>query len=237
MKKSVVLIAALSALMLTGCEVILTKQDSTAQQNSNAQQNSSVQIPLQPTEPNAAPSNGYRQNYPVQPFQKAYARFLSEPNSPWFHSDTIYMVHINADTIPELILVPDSHTAIVYSFDGTEVYKVGTTGLDSRTYDFRYRPYLNMISYDSDSNIYGDTYKVVQTFTVENGRLCLGKQVNIAGANGETPQNSEPYLKEYKDTIPYDIGEKDYCSYGSSWRHIGEETKVTKQAVEYWLYQ
>lgn len=98
------MIAALSALMLTGCEVILTKQDSTAQQNSNAQQNSSVQIPLQPAEPNAAPSNGYRQNYPVQPFQKAYARFLSAPNSPWFHSDTIYMVHINADTIAKNII-------------------------------------------------------------------------------------------------------------------------------------
>lgn len=126
--------------MLTGCEVIPTKQDSTAQQNSNTLQNTSVLIPLPPTEPNSVPPNGYQQNDPVQPFQKAYARFLSVPNSPWFHSDTIYMVHVNADTIPELIPVPDSHTAIVYSFDGTEVYKVGTTGLDSYIYDFLYRP-------------------------------------------------------------------------------------------------
>lgn len=215
------LTAVLSVLLLSGCEMVLTPQDS------NAQQGVSTLFPLHPTQTESDTASGYRQAYPVQPFQKAYAKFLSEPNSPWFHSVTI----------PEMVLMPDSRTAIFYSFDGVEVYKVGTTTLDSYAFDFSYRPCLNMISYGSGSVMYGDTHKVVQTFTTENGRLRLDKTVMIASADGGLTQGEVPYMTVYEDTIPYDMGQQGACSYGSSWRTVDKDTTVTKDAVEYWLYQ
>ena len=217
-----------------------TPQQTTPQQTT-AQSSTTILISSQSTESSVHTATDlpteYTQAYPVQPFQKAYAQFLSEPNNAELHSDIIYLIHVDGDTTPELVLMPDYHTAIFYSFDGAEVYEVGTTGLDSYNYNFLYRPYLNMISYGNGSVMFGNIYKTVKTFITENGRLQLGKAVNIADTSSDAQQEDESYLVEYKDTIPFDMGQEGPCSYGSSWRTIEEKNRVTQEALEYWLAQ
>lgn len=94
-----------------------------------------------------------------------------------------------------------------------------------------------MISYGCGCPMYGDSHEVVQTFTTESGRLQLGERVSVGRSSSVTQEGEGAYLVGYEDIIPFDMGQQGACSYGSSWRSIGEETLVTEEAVAYWLYQ
>lgn len=196
-----------------------------------------------PTETNAPPTEAETteetteaekcyQSYPVQDYQRAYAEFLDTLDS------SAYMIHIDEDTIPELVVIKSLESADLYSFDGTEVYEAGTIGLDYYMYDFRYRPYLGMVSHCWGSVMYGNRQTVVQIFEKIDGRLQQVDSVSIAhsefnlnilqGDAAMTGVDAE-YLCGFEDSIPYDIGGEE-----ESWISP-DEFLVTDAQIAYWL--
>lgn len=174
----------------------------------------------------------YHQSYPVQDYQRAYAELLDTLDS------SAYMIHIDEDTIPELVVIKSLESADLYSFDGTEVYEAGTIGLDYYMYDFRYRPYLGMVSHCWGSVMYGNRQTVVQIFEKIDGRLQQVDSVSIAhsefnlnilqGDAAMTGVDAE-YLCGFEDSIPYDIGGEE-----ESWISP-DEFLVTDAQIAYWL--
>lgn len=255
------------ALLLTGCEMTVTHESSLTQpdtetteeiRNSQADKTTESKAETPVPEENSTEESTpeadmfYRQDHPVQAYQKAYAALLrsTEPSEdPSYPEDyTAYIIHIDGDIIPELVVIQSLHAATVYSFDGADVYEVGLIGLDSYMYDFCYRPYLGMTSWGTGSVMYGDRHWVVQTFTNdENGRLQSGEEVHLdypdiemtedtkMPEDMEMPEEDVTYLTDYEETVPYDIGFYDYCSYGESWVASEDCTPVTEAQIQYWL--
>lgn len=181
-----------------------------------------------------AETEEYHQYYPIQPYQKAYAEFLFFQDT----SCTAYMIHIDEDTIPELVVTLSDREAAVYSFDGTEIYEVGIIGLGYYSLSFTYRPYLGMIAYDTGSAMYGNSHTDVQIFTKENGRLQIEDTVHIvhSESNLMTLQHDAElygldyeYLYGYEEAIPYDMYIKQ-----ESWRSP-DDYLVTGAQIAYWF--
>ncbi len=176
----------------------------------------------------------YYQSYPVQDYQKAYAAFLDSLD----YSNTPYVIHIDEDTIPELVVVNSLDSAALYSFDGTEIYEAGTIGLDSYRYTFSYRPYIGMVSHGSGSVMYGNSHTVVQVFEKKDGRLQQVDGVHIVQNemalqilqdDAEMMGRDTEYLHEFEDIILYDMGGK-----SESW-NSPDEFLVTDAQIAYWL--
>lgn len=176
----------------------------------------------------------YYQHYPVQDYQKAYAEFLDSLDYP----NTPYVIHIDEDTIPELVVIKSLESADLYSFDGAEVYEAGTIGLDYYMYDFRYRPYLGMVSHCWGSVMYDNRQTIVQIFEKIDGRLQQVDEVHIAHSefdlsilqdDAEMMGRDTEYLCGFEDSIPYDIGGEE-----ESWISP-DEFVVTDAQIAYWL--
>ncbi len=196
-----------------------------------------------PTETTAAPTEAETteetteaekcyQSYPVQDYQKAYAELLDALDS------SAYMIHIDEDVIPELVVIQSLDSAMMYSFDGTEVYEVGMVGLDYYMYDFRYRPYLGMVSHSGGSVMYGNRHTIVQIFEKIDGHLQQVDGVSIAHSefdlnilqdDAEMLGRDTEYLFGFENTIPYDIGGEE-----ESWISP-DEFLVTDAQIAYWL--
>lgn len=176
----------------------------------------------------------YYQSYPVQTYQKAYAQFLT----PLKDRNEAYMIHIDEDSIPELVVIQSLSSAVVYSFDGMEIYEVGVIELGYYTYSFSYRPYLRMTSCESGSVMYGNSHIAVQEFTKEDGYLQIEKKVHITDSKerlmflleeAELYGLDDEYLYGFENTILYDIGGNE-----ESWKQP-DDYRVTDAQIIYWL--
>ena len=178
----------------------------------------------------------YSQSYPVQDWQRAYAKILMSSTAKHCVG-TGYLIHLDEDSIPELLILEymDSGMAGLFSFDGTESYFVDYCTMGYYTYDVQYRPYLSMLGYNTGSVMSEGAYNYVMTFGKdENGKIFSTGIIQLDD-NGHAPDGDYESVDTYEGFALYDAPSGQF---GESWRTVGPEGdihEVTQVQIEYWL--
>lgn len=232
MKKMSCMLLIFILVALSGCSYFLPTEDTAG----NSMSNIDIVTTTQEVEQESTLSP-YEQAYPVQDYQKAYARFLDTYGA----YRQAFCIHIDEDEIPELVVNEDDWNAFAYGYDGVEVYEVCRFGLSTYSYDFHYRPYLGMTASFNGSVMYGDHHMIISTYEKEDGRLKEVDCIHIAPpAEAEIAENyggcsGITHYYEYEDIIKYDtLGDSQY-SLGESWKLPDEQSIVDDSKIQYWL--
>ncbi len=229
MKKMSCMLLIFVLVALSGCSYFLPTEDTAG----NSVSNIDIVTTTQEVEQESTLSP-YEQAYPVQDYQKAYARFLDTLDS----YEQIFCIRVDNDEIPELVVSKSSFDVTLYGYDGTEVYKVSEIGMCQYGLDFYYRPCLGMICHYTGSVMVGGRYLYLYEFKEENGRLIKSDTIKIATPlvaelfEGEVGIPFGPYINEYEDTIKYDIRG---MVFGESWKLPDEQSIVDDSKIQYWL--